>query len=558
MLPSFAGLDLRRRTAPTGAVLGQRALERRITHFREVFAHRVAGAPLSAPEHDLLDSELISIQTTLVARGPAGILARLEAVSHPPRDGGVDTHLDDNSQDEWVEQEQALHVLREIMDVFYSIAHSSEMRSRILNVFRQFVRGTSKPSDWNGGAQVQATLPQLFSRWRQLPAGGGAGERELWNLVHGLEDMTERKNVLLLSAMLPRLFSHWRQLPADGPLQWELWNLVHELAVITELKNVLLLSDDCYHMLRWHNVDKQEEVYGLLQHVLKKPVTFEMWQRFTERDGPSKNFWAETIIEDITNYVHEGRIDQIPDYKLATVAQMMQEEDFFFKPCVVRVSESTMMELCQPYIYKLYKGERGERGSEDEDGPWLDALKALASNGRLWETISKAIEKEEEDEEWELVVPQGSWELVVEALHDDDVLAKAACSDPWPSSVAALVLLHKLNEAHAELLSSRPLSKKDRARLKIRQKLYDPVLDAILKTHALGRYWNGAFVAKAVAFARQLLAFPSLKNPQQDALREEFESHKRPRVDTANPSTSTGASASSGAAFVSLLAFLSP
>lgn len=722
MLPSFAGLDLRRRTAPTDAVLGQRALERRIGHFESVFTHRVAEAPLSASEDGLLHSELQSIYATLIAKGPAE-LALLDAANRAPRDGGVDSHLVHDAQAEWAEQEQALHVLREmwnvravrshlarkmiecgvlkaivlllperlfahdlrseallslhqfasaatgnvlvqwhllmsdaqtnalvplvcsfvntnpatsadqsdtrcamgllsafvdgdrgfhdvelyklhdtegrngdfqpaerarkaltnidgaiekvlaasemvvtrqhlprpitmavsstaisvlnwlmwndaqpakefaernglerIMQVFYSIAHSNEMRSEILNVVRAFVHQTSKPSDWKAGAQVQvlAVLPPLFLHWY-----GGVGV----------------------------------QLPAERTGEEELWHLMRELADIRELKNVLLESDDCYHLLlacsdyvgAGEDHPRLPEVYHLLARVLTEPTTPVMWSRFTER-GPGDRYWAETIIDDIARYVREGRIDEIPDYKLATVAQMMQEQDLFLKVCVVRVSETTMVELLQPYIHQLYKSQKGP---EDR---WLDALKALATNGRLWEAIAKTIEKEEDDDK----MGYGSWKLVVEALHDDDVLAKAACSDPWPSPMAALVLLHKLNEAHAELLLAwRPLPTKERAQLKERQEQYEPVLDAILKTRELGGYWNGAFVEKAVAFARQLLWFPSLDNPHQDALRDEYNEYnhhnKRGRYGgTAGEATSTNASASSGAAFVSLLAFLSP
>ena len=130
------------------------------------------------------------------------------------------------------------------------------------------------------------------------------------------------------------------------------------------------------------------------------------------------------------------------------------------------------------------------------------------------------------------------------------------------------VLLHKLIEAHEPLLSTWPLSAEQRALLEQRQKTYEPVLAAIEEEHVGLNEQYGAILQRAVAFARKLLRFPSLHNPQQDALREEYNEYnehdaegnkrKRARATVArDASTSTDAPVGSGAAFVALLAYVS-
>ena len=131
------------------------------------------------------------------------------------------------------------------------------------------------------------------------------------------------------------------------------------------------------------------------------------------------------------------------------------------------------------------------------------------------------------------------------------------------------MLLHKLIEAHEPLLTMLwPLSAEQRALLEQRQKTYEPVLEAIEKEHVGHDGQYGAILQRAVAFARKLLEFPSLHNPQQDALRKEYNEYnehdadgnkrKRARATVArDASPSTDAPVGSGAAFVALLAYVS-
>ena len=357
-------------------------------------------------------------------------------------------------------------------------------------------------------------------------------------------------------AALPGLFTHWLQAEQAQGTDWRpdtdnIWELMHGVAQVGPLKDMLLRLDDSYTLLRRTsdaNIGKgRERVYDILAYALKAPTPWQVWDRFTNRDGG--DYWAETIIDDVVSYGQRNPLPSVPNWKLRTVAVMLENKHSFTGVCMVRLPDETMRELVQPFALELYKGNKGP-----EDA-WKNALASLAANGMLWNTISKEIEKHQDEEDW----GAGDWSLVVGVLNDDDVLAQAAVSDPYPSAVAALVLLHKLNEAHAELLSTRPLSPDDRALLKQRQEQYEPVLEAIENEHVGRDERYGAILQKAVDFARKLLAFPSLQNPQQDALREQFNDNKRKRPDDddAGPSTSTEAPVGSGAAFVSLLAYVS-
>lgn len=412
--------------------------------------------------------------------------------------------------------------LERIMLLFYALAVTNMLREDILKFVRAFIgqvwhSGGGVPA---GRAQVQTVLPSLFRHW------------------HGTVTTTVHQ-----------------QFAGNG----QMWLLMRDVASIKELKNMLLLSDDCYRMLRNISDDVGRgdhpllpRMYEILINVLEEPTTSPMWRRLTERDErDGGEYWAETIIDDILSYVRRDAIDEIPEYKLLTVGKLLENKHEFLNMCIARLPDATMVMLLETYIRKLYTAPEG--------AVYLRALKALATNGKLWDETARAVGEFTENE---LMGPD-AWTLVVKALHDDDVLAQAACSDPWPSPVAALVLLHKLNDAHAELLATRPLSAADRALLEQRQALYKPILEEILKAHPIGDNQYGALVAKAVAFAQKLLAFPSLQNPQLDALRDEFESNmaefesnKRQRAEEAGAPMSTDAPASSSAAFVSLLTFL--
>ena len=398
-----------------------------------------------------------------------------------------------------------------IMRVFYGLNPATELRENVLDILLYVMRGASRD---------KIPFDQPFA------------------------------------AMLPGLLAHWRQVQANPNLAGagKFWALLRQVSQHKQIKDVLLLSDDGYHMLRdasdrqWNpgggalRAARMGEAYTILFYTLTEPTTFEMWNRFVEYDRDI--YWAESIFADLW----DESVEAAPSWKMRLVAKMLENRHQTFAACMIRLPEKLMRNIVTPFVYWIYKGKN------DLDDRFKNALTMLASNGMLWDAISKQIKKHEEEEDW----GQGNWSDVVAVLNDDDVLAQAAVSNPYPSSVAALVLLHKLNEAHAELLSTRPLSSEDRALLKQRQEQYEPVLEAIENEHVGHNEQHGAILEKAVAFARKLLALPSLQNPQLDALREEFNNkRKRPGNDDAGPSTSTEAPVGSGAAFVSLLAYVS-
>lgn len=399
--------------------------------------------------------------------------------------------------------------LERIMSVFYDLGHTNRLRGTFLSVVELFIHQA-------------CTLNKIPTAIEQV------------------------------QAMLPQLFSHWYEMSGSNPNERtgkdEMWELMRQLSLNETLKNVLLLSEDCYKMLRDvsdHDNDDNDEMlrqmYAILHHTLKEPTTPEMWARLTEpHNGGS---WAQLIIDDIMQFFHNGMLGEVPNWKWRTLFLMLEKREFL-DACIARLHLPRLRELAQLCAYKLYKGTY--------QMPCLDTLKALAVDGRVWKTVSRTIEQVDETGDW----GDGSWSLVAKALHDDDVLAQAACSDPWASPVAALVLLHKLNEAHAPLLSTWPLSTEAKALLKQRQQTFQPLLDKILEKHAGLNSNYGSAVAEAVAFTRQLLRYPSLENPQQAALSEEFE-RKRKRLNGDGQSVSTDGPANTGAAFVSLLARLS-
>lgn len=400
--------------------------------------------------------------------------------------------------------------LERIMDVFYELGHTNRLRGTFLSVVELFIHQA-------------CTLNKIPTAIEQV------------------------------QAMLPQLFSHWYEMSGSNPNERtgkdEMWGLMHQLSLNETLKNVLLLSEDCYRMLRDvsdHDNDDNDEMlrkmYAILHHTLKEPTTPEMWARLTELH--SGGYWVQLIIDELMQFFHSGgMLANVPNWKWRTLFAMMEKREFL-DACIAQLHLPTLRELAQLCAYKLYKGT--------SQTPCLDTLKALAADGRVWKTVSRTIEQVDETGDW----GPGSWSRVVEALHDDDVLAQAACSDPWASPVAALVLLHKLNEAHAPLLSTWPLSKEAKALLLQRQQTFQPLLDKILEKHAGLNSSYGSVVAEAVAFTRQLLRYPSLENPEQAALSEEFE-RKRKRLNEGGQSVSTDGPANTGAAFVSLLARLS-
>ena len=396
--------------------------------------------------------------------------------------------------------------LERIMSVFYELGHTSRLRGAFLSAVELFMHQACTVNKIPGAIeQMQAMLPQLFSHWYGM-SGSNPNERT------GKDEM---------------------------------WELMHRLSLDETLKNVLLLSEDCYRMLRdvsdHDNDEMLQKMYAILHNTLKEPTTPEMWARLTEPH--SGGYWAQLIINDIINFFHNGMLDEVPDWKWRTLFFMLDKREFL-DACIARLHHPTLRELAQLCAYKLYKGTY--------QTPSLDTLKVLAADGRVWKTVSRTIEQVDETGDW----GAGSWSRVVEALHDDDVLAQAACSDPWASPVAALVLLHKLNEAHAPLLSTWPLSKEAKALLLQRQQTFQPLLDKILEKHTGLNSSYGSVVAEAVAFARKLLRYPSLENPQQAALSKEFE-NKRKRLNEGGQSLSTDGPSNTGAAFVSLLARLS-
>lgn len=382
------------------------------------------------------------------------------------------------------------------------------------------------------------------------------------------EEEAERDSARFRAIFL-RLFGHWRQLKQTTPPnqlvgESEVWTIMQDMARSSgPLKHMLLESYDCYQILRdasdrqWntgpvgeaHRKTMMEQAYRILFNVLSEPTTRKMWTRFLEKDRGI--YWAESILIDIVaiNVADlDAFLDALPWWKLRLVCKMLENKADFLDVCMVQLPGSFMRHLVTPFVYKTYKGIETLAGKK--------TLTTLASNGMLWNAISRQIEKHEEDDDWD----NGNWSPVVGVLNDDDVLVQAATSNPFPSPVAALVLLHKLNEAHEELISNTPLSKENRAILQQRQELYEPVLKEIEKDHVLGSDKQyGAILKKAIAFARQLLMFPSSQNPHLDALRNEYY-NKRQRlhggVKDASTST-TDASVGAGAAFVSLLAYVS-
>jgi hypothetical protein len=395
-------------------------------------------------------------------------------------------------------------------------------------------------------------------------------------VVHECLDMWEpqteeaERDSAKFQAILVRLFGHWRQLKQTTPPdqlvgESELWAIMQDVASLSDpLKNILLQSDDCYQILRdasdsqWNpgpvgdafRNAKMEQAYGILFNVLTEPTTWEMWGRFLEKDR--NIYWAESILFDMWP-MNAAYLDALPSWKLRLVSKMLEKADFL-DVCMARLSDSVMRKIVTPFVYNIYKGRKIPGNG------YKNALTTLASNGMLWNTISKHIEKHEEDEDWGV----GNWSPVVGVLNDDDVLMQAATSDPYPSPVAALVLLHKLNEAHEELLSNYPLSEEKKTELERRQKQYEPVLKEIENKHVGNNEQYGAILKNAVAFARKLLFFPSLENPHQDAAREEYRNKRRRLQDevqdastSTDPPTNTGASVGAGAAFVSLLAYVS-
>ena len=391
-------------------------------------------------------------------------------------------------------------------------------------------------------------------------------------VVHECLDMWEpqtkeeaERDSARFRAIFLRLFGHWSQLKQTTPPnqlvgESEVWTIMQDIARSKgPLKHMLLESDYCYQILRdaadrqWNpgpggealRGARMEAAYEILFNLLREPMTQEMWDRFLEKDHDI--YWAESILIDIfaTNVADLGAL---PRWKLRLVCKMLENKADFLDVCMVRLSGSFMRHLVTPFVYKTYKGI--------ETPAEKNALTTLASNGTLWDAISRQIEKHEEDDDWD----DGNWSSVVGVLNDDDVLVQAATSNPFPSPVAALVLLHKMNEAHEELISNIPLSEENRAILQQRQELYEPVLEEIEKDHVLGSDKQyGAILKKAITFARQLLMFPSSQNPHLDALRNEYY-NKRQRlhggVKDASTST-TDASVGAGAAFVSLLAYVS-
>lgn len=387
--------------------------------------------------------------------------------------------------------------------------------------------------------------------------------------LHVWEPRTEEDaehGIAKFQAILLRLFGHWRQLkqttPPDLALvgESELWTIMQDMARSSgPLKNMLLTSDYCYQILRdasdrqW-NPDpggealrgaRMEQAYGILFDVLREPTTQEMWDRFLVQDRDI--YWAESILFDMW-VINAADLDALPYWKLRLVSKMLENKADFLDVCMGRLPDSLMRKVVTPFVYKIYKGK------EIPDNGYKDALTTLASNGMLWKAISKQIEKHEEDEDWGV----GNWSPVVGVLNDDDVLVQAAVSNPYPSPVAALVLLHKLNEAHEGLLSNDPLSEEKMAELERRQKQYEPVLEAIENEYVGNNEQYGATLKNAVAFARKLLMFPSLENPHQDKVRREY-SNKRRRLhgELQDASTNTDAPVGAGAAFVSLLAYVS-
>ena len=114
-----------------------------------------------------------------------------------------------------------------------------------------------------------------------------------------------------------------------------------------------------------------------------------------------------------------------------------------------------------------------------------------------------------------------------------------------------------LIDGHAKPVS---LSKKPTMAVKHNDRRKTKERAEVLPTKAVGprpeRFRPPEIVIEAVAFTRQLLRYPSLENPEQAALSEEFE-RKRKRLNEGGQSVSTDGPANTGAAFVSLLARLS-
>ncbi|MBN38440.1 MAG: hypothetical protein CMI29_08245 [Opitutae bacterium] len=366
--------------------------------------------------------------------------------------------------------------------------------------------------------------------------------------------------------MLPALFAHWRHVSETVPPQsgeYQLWSLMSVLSNIESLKNMLLLSDDCYFILRsksdrpWNGNSQESPLlqlaYNILSRVLIEPTTPQMWQRFTEEDRGI--YWGESILNDLLQLY--GNTDNVQPFfkagfhfKLNFACTLLQNKDQFLDVAFNKFKrfKDAVAGMVKPLVYALYHTKL----VTVTDNSYLPTLKVLASHGSLWRAISNEIDSHNKNGD----LVGGSWSLVVEALNDDNVLVQAATAEPDPDPVAALLLLHKMNEAHETLLSTVPLSKEDHALLEQRQAQYEPVLQAIESQERVEWVQYAEVLKKAVAFARTLLLLPSTQNPQLDAFREKYP-NKRSRLIEDNSSTSTAAPTSTGAAFVSMLTRLS-
>lgn len=471
----------------------------------------------------------------------------------------------DNSFEKVLAASEMVMVQQDQMDTGVSSASirmdvSSAAISTLEDVMHERAESSRKFVDHNGLERIMRVFywlnPTLRLRASYLQV--------IWECLHKWEPRTEEDaehGMAKFQPILLRLFGHWRQIKQTTPPnqlfgEFELWAIMQEVACFSNpLKNMLLESDDCYQMLRdacdrqWNPGPAGEELrdawmeqaYTILFNVLRKPTTQEMWRRFLEKDRGI--YWAESILIDMW-VSNVADLDALPWWKLRLVSKMLENKAGFLDVCMVRLSENLMREIVTPFVYNIYMGI--------PDNGYKNALTTLASNGMLWDVISTQMEKHEDDEDWE----GGDWSPVVNVLNDGDVLVQAAVSEPYPSPVAALVLLHKLNGAHDELLSNEPLSEEKKAELERRQKQYMPVLEAIENEH-VGKQ-HGETLKNAVAFARKLLFLPSLENPHLRAVREEYR-HKRRRLhdELKDASTNTAAPVSAGAAFVSLLAYVS-
>jgi hypothetical protein len=183
--------------------------------------------------------------------------------------------------------------------------------------------------------------------------------------------------------------------------------------------------------------------------------------------------------------------------------------------------------------------------------PGLDeGLASLAGYGIVWDALARQIK----------AANTPYWDAIVLVMRRDNVLMEAGTSRP-PSGEAALMFLHKLTDAHAAIFAdTATLTGADRDELARRQEEYSPVLEQLKERFDADRLYRDA-VRAAVDFLEKLMAYPSLKNPQQDASALQFQRKRTRTEDTetqtpGEPSGSTGASYGATAAFVSLLKFV--